>query len=440
MNKYLLKNVHLLDGSSEMEDVVTSVLVNGKIIQAIGQAITDEDLKGAKVIDLTGKYLIPGLINMHVHLPNGGKIPNKPKDSKKLVAFIKKHKCLHFIGLSLGKKYAKESLYSGVTTVRAVGGIHTFDTSLRDKIIKGKVKGPRIICANEAITSEGGHMVGTVSVAAKSVEDAISLVNKRASEGVDFIKIMITGGVIDAKVLGEPGVLRMSKEMVKACCDEAHRLGLKVSAHVESFEGSKVALECGVDTIEHGSDFDPEMLQKFKEHHSALICTFSPALPFGLLDNSITHGNDFIKTNTIVVAKNILIGVKKALENNITIGLGTDAGCPMVEHYNFWRELEWFHQATNVSRKDVLHMATEVNATILGLEKQIGLIEYGSFADMVVLNNNPLDDFSNLKDPYMVISCGKIYKKPRIKKNKYSDENLDNIMKINPDDLLNSII
>ena len=149
--------------------------------------------------------------------------------------------------------FAKDELFSGVTTIRTVGGLGNFDTRLRDEIESGTKLGPRILAANQGISVPGGHMAGSVAVAASTIPDALKQLEKAKQEKIDLIKLMITGGVLDAKKKGVPGELKMSPEMVYAVCKQAHDAGYLVAAHVESPEGVRVALENGVDSIEHGA-------------------------------------------------------------------------------------------------------------------------------------------------------------------------------------------
>ena len=165
--------------------------------------------------------------------------------------------------------YVKPELFSGVTTLRSVGGIQDLDAKLRDDINSGKRVGPRILAGNMAVSVPGGHMAGSLAYEATSAAEAAEYVREIAATKPDLIKLMITGGVLDATKKGEPGEMKMPADYVKAACDEAHRLGLPVAAHVESTEGVKVALENGVDTIEHGAKPDEEMIGLFKARSAA---------------------------------------------------------------------------------------------------------------------------------------------------------------------------
>ena len=252
---------------------------------------------------------------------------------------------------------------SGVTTIRTVGGLGDFDTRLRDEIKAGKT-GPRILAANQGISVPGGHMAGSVAVAAKNNEEALAHLVQAEKEKVDLVKLMITGGVLDAKEKGVPGELKMPPEMVKAVCDKAHEAGFIVSAHVESPQGVKVALQNGVDSIEHGAKLDDEMIALFKERGAFLCTTISPALPYALFDRSVTNASEVEQYNGNVVFEGIVECAKQALANDIPVVLGNDVGCPWITQYDFWRELYYFHKYVGVSNAFALYTATARSAAI----------------------------------------------------------------------------
>ena len=246
--KYAYTNGYLLTGEENMTPVAgQTVLTDGEVITAIVPDTTD--LTGYQVVDLKKQYLMPGLINLHVHLPASGKPKKKPADNVKLVHLITSTALTRKVLMKMCANYAKTELLSGVTTMRTVGGVLDSDAKTRDLILAGKLPGPRILSANMAISVPGGHMAGSLAYEAHSAQEARDFVRKIAAGKPDLIKLMITGGVLDAKVKGEPGELKMAPELVKAACEEAHALGLKVAAHVESPEGIRVALENGVDSI-----------------------------------------------------------------------------------------------------------------------------------------------------------------------------------------------
>lgn len=259
MKKYAIINANIISG--ELDDEVRqgqSIIVeDGKIVD-----ITSDKTKlaGLKTIDLKGKYILPGLINLHVHLPGSGMPNDTKKQNKETVHLLMRFALTKYIVYRLCAKYAKVDLMSGVTTIRTVGGLDDIDSRIRDKGAAGKLLAPRVVASNMAVSVKDGHMAGLLAYEAKDEEDGRRLVREIAKTKPDLIKLMITGGVLDAKKAGEPGVLRMPPEIVKACCDEAHKLGFKVAAHVESTVGVKVALEGGVDTIARDRTIQKERL------------------------------------------------------------------------------------------------------------------------------------------------------------------------------------
>ena len=383
---------------------------------------------GYEEIDLQGKYILPGLINMHVHLAGNGKPQKKQRDNEALVKKIMSNGLTKAIAYHMVCGFAKDELYSGVTTIRTVGGLGDFDTRLRDDIAAGKKPGPRILAANEGISVPGGHMAGSVAIAAGSIEEALQHLEIAKAQKVDLVKLMITGGVLDAKEKGVPGELKMAPEMVKAVCDKAHAMGYKVAAHVESPKGVKVALQNGVDSIEHGAKADEEMIALFKEHNAFLCTTLSPALPYALFDRSITNASEVEQFNGNVVFEGIIDCAKAAIANDIPVVLGNDVGCPWITQYDFWRELYYFHKYVGVSNTFALYTATCRGAEMAGIGDITGTLEPGKCADMIVVEKNPLEDLRVLRNVDMVIVQGKVLRSPKVKKKQIVETELDKFL------------
>lgn len=385
-------------------------------------------VSGYEEIDLQGKYILPGLINMHVHLAGNGKPQKKQRDNEALVKKIMSNGLTKAIAYNMVCGFAKDELYSGVTTIRTVGGLGDFDTRLRDDIAAGKKPGPRILAANEGISVPGGHMAGSVAIAADSVEEALQHLETSKAQKVDLVKLMITGGVLDAKEKGVPGEVKMAPEMVKAVCDKAHTMGYMVAAHVESPEGVKAALKNGVDSIEHGAKADEEMISLFKEHNSFLCTTLSPALPYALFDRSITNASEVEQFNGNVVFEGIIDCAKAAIANDIPVVLGNDVGCPWITQYDFWRELYYFHKYVGVSNAFALYTATCRGAEMAGIGDITGTLEPGKCADMIVVEKNPLEDLRVLRNVDMVIVQGKVIRAPKVKKKQIVETELDKFL------------
>ena len=383
---------------------------------------------GYEEIDLQGKYILPGLINMHVHLAGNGKPQKKQRDNEALVKKIMSNGLTKAIAYHMVCGFAKDELYSGVTTIRTVGGLGDFDTRLRDDIAAGKKPGTRILAANEGISVPGGHMAGSVAIAAGSIEEALQHLEIAKAQKVDLVKLMITGGVLDAKEKGVPGELKMAPEMVKAVCDKAHAMGYKVAAHVESPKGVKVALQNGVDSIEHGAKADEEMIALFKEHNAFLCTTLSPALPYALFDRSITNASEVEQFNGNVVFEGIIDCAKAAIANDIPVVLGNDVGCPWITQYDFWRELYYFHKYVGVSNTFALYTATCRGAEMAGIGDITGTLEPGKCADMIVVEKNPLEDLRVLRNVDMVIAQGKVIRAPKVKKKQIVETELDKFL------------
>ena len=425
--KYALTNGVILDGSKDMQPQRgKTVLTDGEIITAIVQ--DDADLNGYTVIDLQNRYLMPGLINMHVHLAGNGKPQKKQRDNEALVKKIMASGLTRAVAYRMVAGFAKLELLSGVTTIRTVGGLGSFDTRLRDEIAAGCRVGPRILAANQGISVPGGHMAGSLAYEAHSAEEAAALVEKIAAEKPDLIKLMITGGVLDAEVVGEPGVLRMQPELVKAACDKAHSLGMIVAAHVESPEGVMVALQNGVDSIEHGAQPSDEMITLFKQRKAFQISTISPALPYALFDRSISHATYEQQENGKIVFDGIVALAKANLAAGVPVGLGTDVGCPYITHYDMWRELHYFVKYCGVTPAFALYSATKLNARLAGIGDLTGSIEADKQADLIVCSGNPLQNLSALRELDMVVKGGYRIDKPQIKKMDEIERELDKFL------------
>ena len=425
--RYALTNCVILDGSEHMEPQTgKAVCIDGEKIAEITDA--QHIPAGYETVDLGGRYVLPGLINMHVHLPASGKPKKKASDPKKLVKLITSCGLMNKIGVNMCEGYAKTELLSGVTTIRTVGGVADYDTRIRDLAAASKILAPRVLASNMAVSVPGGHMAGSLAYEAHTAAEAAAFVEKIAGDKPDLIKLMITGGVLNAEVVGEPGVLRMPPALVKAACDKAHSLGMLVAAHVESPEGVIVALQNGVDSIEHGAQPTQEMLDLFKARGAFQISTISPALPYALFDRSISHTTYEQQENGKIVFDGIIALAKANLASGVPVGLGTDVGCPYITHYDMWRELNHFVKYCGVTPAFALYSATKLNARLAGIGDVTGGVEVGKQADLIVCTDDPLKSPSALRTLDMVVKGGYRIDKPQVKKMPEVERELDNFL------------
>ncbi len=432
---YTFINATILDGTEHMQPrPYMAVTVEDSRITAIEPSAVARTVPGTRVIDLNGAYLMPGLINMHTHFCGSGKpvsAGNAGNIMEKLDNPIGRAIARHIL-----KGSAQQLLASGVTTVRGAGDPLYADLAVRDAINAGRYLGPRIVAPGTGITVPGGHGAGLFAQVAESPAQASEYVRDLMARGADVIKLFITGGVFDADVPGEPGVVRMSLEVATAACEAAHLLGLPVMAHVESTEGVKLALRAGVDTVEHGAPMTDEIRALYRGaagtqlsgRPASVTCTISPAIPFVLVDPKKTGSTEVQKLNGDIVCAGIIQSARDALEAGIPVGLGTDAGCPYVTQYDMWREIAYFAKYTGVSHAFALHTATQVNAELLGLGQETGTIEVGKSADIIVCRNNPLEDLANLRQLEHVMCRGVLADSLRVKHLFEVDEELDRIM------------
>lgn len=430
---YIFTHATVLDGTADMEPRPNAtVVVNDEgRIAAIGAAEEIVPPANAQEIGLKGAYLVPGLVNLHVHLCGSGK-PTSAGAAGDLIDKVVGNPIGMWYLRRIIKKHAQQQLASGVTTVRSVGDPGFADVDVRDAINAGKYQGPRLLTSGVGVTVPNGHGAGLFAHIAKTPDQAREIVRDCFARKCDLVKLFITGGVFDAEKEGEPGVLRMSPEIAAAAVDEAHKLGMATAAHIESAEGVRVGLEAGVDTIEHGADLTPELIALFKENgvgrSSSLTCTVSPALPFVELDPEKTHSTEIQKVNGNIVYEGIVHAAQAALEAGIPVGLGTDSACPYVTHYDMWREVVYFERIVGAPRKLALHTATLGNARILGLGDETGSIETGKAADLIVLDENPLENLEELHQVKMVMARGKLVSGLSVKHLPELDRELDEFL------------
>ena len=423
------------EGLEECEGLITLDILRRAGLETYTVSVEDaHTVVGAHGVPVTCDRTLPELLAAPpelVVLPGG--MPGTTNLAKSpavetLVRRILANPVSRAVAYRMVCSFARTELLGGVTTIRTVGGLDTFDTRLRDEIRAGRRIGPRVLAANEAISVPGGHMAGSVAIAARTVDEALAQVDAVHAQGADLVKLMITGGVMDATERGMPGEVKMPAEMVRAVCERAHALGYPVAAHTESTEGVRIALQNGVDSIEHGAKPDDEILRLFEERGAFLCATFSPALPYARFDRAVTHLTEDELFNGRVVFDGMIACAKAALAHGIPVVLGNDTSCQWVAQYDFWRELCYFHEYAGASNACALYCATGQSARMAGLGDVTGTLRPSLCADMLVTSENPLADLRALRTLDMVVARGRIIDRPRPKRNARLDAGLDTLL------------
>ena len=362
------------------------------------QLITVED---DKIIDISDYHKInedvihenvvtPGFFNCHVHImyPVG-------------FSFDKKFSLIEKIFYA--QKHCKEYLESGVTFIRVVGTENNYDLQIKEAIQNSDFQGPHMYCAGKVICMTGGHG-WQEGIEADGKDACLKAVRTQLRSGVDLIKMMATGGVMTKGV--EPGNAQFSVDEMKVMIEEAHKAGRKTATHAQGLQGIKNALYAGIDSIEHGCFLDEECLELMKEQNTFLVPTL--CAPQCIIDKGVENGvAKYMVDKTLKVKDAHVKSVKKAYEKGIQIALGTDAGTPFNYHNNTAYEMELLARLS-ISNMDILKIATINSARCVGVEKDYGSIEVGKQADLVCLNENPLDNISNVRKINRVIQSGKI--------------------------------
>jgi imidazolonepropionase-like amidohydrolase len=392
MGTRVLVNGTLIDGTGSEPLPNAVVVLDGDKIEQVGQmGQVDFDSSSAEVIDLAGKTVLPGLIDMHVHLAYVpmAQSPGQPGYDELMPTET-------LVALTAARS-ARAALLGGLTSVRDMGAAYLVSLKLRDLVEAGFLPGPRICAAGPMISMTGGH-AGELGVEVDSPDEARKAARQLIKEGVDCLKLAANGLGMDEPELTEP-------EM-RAAVDAAHNAGIRVAAHASVWRGVENALQAGVDTIEHGCTINGSLAEIMVERGIVV----APTLATGMRIARIGADYDDWRDKLDVIHHRLETAarsVRLAYEAGVKIGLGTDGSQrPLLEVGEILPELQALVGEIGMSNMDTVRAATSVAAEGLGWEDRVGTVEPGKLADITVLHGNPLEDIGAFKDVFLVLKGG----------------------------------
>lgn len=380
--KICFSNVNVIDVKNAcILEQYNVVIAAGKIVSVTAQNEKDTGDMSVKIIDGTGKYLCPGVMDMHVHLVWDGTLADPLTANRMEGPYIAMIRALH---------NAQDSLRKGVTVVRDVGCNGDVTIFLADAMRKGLTWGCDIIPCGSAITGSCGHVPSLSRIAdtddelVKAVRTLKSLENHAAIK-CQWIKVMATGGAAGPEDVG-PSMY--SYQNLCTVAEEAHRLHMKVSAHALSREGICACIDAGIDTIEHGADIPEEKMDVMREQGQTLIPTL---WIYKVLAESKGIVDDYMNQKAKKVVEQQKITFRNAMDKGVRIALGTDAGSPNFgPHPSVYGEMYVMNEY-GMSRQEVVKAATITSAEVLGIADAKGSIEVGKDGDVLLLTENPFD-------------------------------------------------
>src|SRR6187431_3167852 len=384
---------NLIDGKANDVQPQMTLVVEGNKIVAVQKGFT-KPAAGEKLIDLSKKTVLPGLIDMHVHLEG------ETSKDQAIQRFTLNDADVAF----RSTVFAKRTLMAGFTTVRDLGGSGV-NTSLRNAINNGTVIGPRIFSAGKSIATTGGHADPTNSYrkdlmgdpgpkegVINSPEDARKAVRQRYKDGADLIKITATGGVTSLAKDGSGP--QFTVEELKAIIETAKDYGMHTAAHAHGAEGMKRAVLAGITTIEHGTLMTEEIMDLMKQKGTYYV----PTITAGrfVADQAKVPGyyHPLVVPKALEIGPQIQATFGKAYARGVKIAFGTDAG--VFPHGENGKEFTYMVEA-GMPAMTAIKSATVVNAGILKMSDQIGTLEVGKLADIVATDENPLKNIKTME-------------------------------------------
>lgn len=389
---YAIQAGHLIVDAAQPERGNSTVIAENGHISRIEPGFTTP--AGAIIVDERDKTVMPGMTDAHVHLTQTSGTPWYNR-------FTKKYSVPY--DTTLGLTHALEMARGGFTTVRDLGGDTSAVTAVRDAVAEGRFPGPRIKVAGAPLSIIGGHadeatglppeLVEAVNEAhlnpsvCTGAEGCQKVVRNLAAAGVDWIKIMATGGVLDPGTRGLEQ--HFTDEEMKAICEMAHFSGLKVAAHAHGARGIDAAVRAGVDSIEHGTFIDEQGVKDMKArgtYYVATLMAFSGIQ--GLLGKGVMTPASEIKTRQTLAAWGK--GLSLAYRNGVKIALGTDSA--VAPHVDANKEVALMVEKGGMTPRDALIAATKGGPDLMGLSSETGTLDPGKSADLIAVSGDPLVD------------------------------------------------
>ena len=374
-----------------------TVLLDGERIVKVA----DGDVpipKDTRKIPLEGRTLLPGFIDCHVHLCLDG----SPDPVTLLMA-----EPLPMTTLKAAQ-FARQTLMAGVTSVRDLGAKDGIDLIIRDAIRSGLIPGPRMLASGRLICMTGGHG-WQIGREADGPDEVMKAAREQIRSGADLVKFMATGGVMTPGV--EPGSEQLTEEELRAGIEEAHKAGRKTATHAMGTQGILNALRAGIDSIEHGVFLDEETISWLLKRDVPLVPTLSAL--YHIESKGVAAGIPaFAVDKTLKLKSFHLESVRMAHEAGVRVAMGTDAGTPFNGHGQNLGELQRLVEV-GYSPMEALESGTRVASQVLGQEKELGTIEEGKLADLIVVEGNPLEEVGLLVKPeaiHLVMQGGKLVK------------------------------
>ncbi len=385
----VLRSARVVDARGARDGLADILVEDGRI----ATIVADGAAPGAdRTIDVAGGFVTPGLMNAHSHLTlDGGADPDRTlRDENRTETVVRSARRL------------LETVQAGVTTIRDIGGVDGIDLELARVVDRGEIPGPRVLASGRVVTMTGGHG-WSIGIEADGPDAVRAAARTNLKAGARSIKLMATGGMMTGgRQAGQP---QLTVEEMAAAVDEAHKRDVPVGAHAESRVGVRNAILAGVDSVEHGHGGDAEIIEMMLERGTYLVPTI-------LSDRRIIEAGvdagipDFVVEQCDALHESLVTFLEAAIRAGVRVAGGNDGGAPLVPMGDMVGELELYirHGMTPLA---ALASATKVTAELFRL-REVGLVEPGYVADLLVLREDPLVSIGALRDPAVVVARGTV--------------------------------